>query len=80
MMADRQTYDQVFVRGNERHVTQLTLQVNSQGLDTVAHAVCGSHTRQVLQEVGQGALVWGFLEVLVVAHIALRLNLRELLP
>ena len=69
----------MFVGSNKRLVAQLQLQVDSQSFDSVPHAVGGRHARQILQKVRQGPLVWWlFAEVLVVAHIALRLNLRQL--
>ena len=69
----------MFVGSNKRLVAQLQLQVDSQSFDSVPHTVGGRHARQILQKVRQCPLVWRlFAEVLVVAHIAFRLDLRQL--
>lgn len=75
----QRTYDQVLVSSNKWLVAQLKLQVDSQGFDPVPHTVRGCHAGQVLQKVRQRPLVWRFFaQVLIVAHIALRLDLRQL--
>ena len=68
----------MFVGCNERHITQLPLQVHPQSFNSVAHTVRRSHTRQILQKVRQCSLVWRLLKVLIIANVSLRLNFCQL--
>lgn len=61
----------MLVRRDKGHIAQLLLQVDSESFDAVTHAVCCCDSRQVLQEVGQCALVWWLLKVLIVIGIVL---------
>ena len=72
------TYNQMFVRRNERHITQLPLQVHPQSFDPVPHTISRSHTRQILQKVRQCSLVRRLLKILIVGNVSFRLNFCQL--
>ena len=57
---------QVLIGRDERDVSQLVLQVDTEGLNTVAHGVCGRDACKVLQEVRDDALVNWLIKAIVI--------------
>jgi hypothetical protein len=45
------TYHEMFVGSDERYITELSLKIDTQGLNTVAHRVCGNYSRQMLENI-----------------------------
>ena len=45
------TYHEVFVGSDERYITKLRLKVDTKGLNTVAHRVCGHDSWQMLKNI-----------------------------
>jgi hypothetical protein len=57
---------QVLVGCDERNVSQLVLQVDTEGFNSVSHGVCGGDTWKVLQEVRDDALVNWLIKTIIV--------------
>ena len=75
----KSTYYQILIRRDEGDVAYLLLEVHSKRFYAIAHAVCRSHARKVLQEVGQRSLVWRLLKVVVlVVYLLLQLHNQKL--
>jgi hypothetical protein len=69
----------MFVGGNEGNVTQLLLEVNTQGFYAVTHAISGGYSGQILQEIRKGSLVWRLFEIIFfVVYLLLNLLNEQL--
>lgn len=45
------TYNEMFVGSDKRNITELRLKVDTKGLNTVAHRVCGNDSWQMLENI-----------------------------
>ena len=56
----------MFVCLDEKHVSHLIFEMDSQGFDSVTHGICGRDPWDIGQRFQDGSLLWRFLKVAIV--------------